>query len=219
MSLHLLASSLSFNLLALLPVGLAIYTFGLIVYRIFFHPLSRYPGPLLAKLTDLHSTYHALKGDRHLEFHRCHEKYGPIYRFGPNSVSFNSATALKDIYGFKSNVQKASFYQAFWASKDAFSTHSSIDKGIHARKRRVLSQAFSDSAIKSMENHVLAHIRQFCANLSGYGQASSVAPQYSDLVVAKSGSGDFGPTVDMTNQANYLAFDIMGKLFARLRIL
>ncbi|KJX96635.1 cytochrome P450 monooxygenase like protein [Zymoseptoria brevis] len=208
MSLQYLASNLSLNLLALLPFGLAIYAFGIAVYRIWFHPLAKYPGPLLAKITDLHSTYHALKGNRHLEFWRNHEKYGPVYRFGPNSVSFNSNTALKDIYGFKSNVQKAEFYQAFWASKDAFSTHSSIDKAVHARKRRVLSQAFSDGAIKSMENHILAHIRQFCANLAG-NAGTPTHPQYSDSVAS---TRAFGPTIDITDQSNYLAFDIMGDL-------
>ncbi|KAF7196953.1 Cytochrome P450 monooxygenase [Pseudocercospora fuligena] len=201
-----LASSLSsspLSLLVLLPVGLAAYVVGIIVYRLYLHPLAKYPGPFLAKITDLHQTYHALKGDRHLEFWRCHERYGPVVRFGPNSLSFNSNTALKEIYGFKSNVRKADFYQAFWASKDAFSTHSSIDKSVHARKRRVLSQAFSDAAIKSMENHILAHVRQFCQNLGGLTTFGSVP---------NAESKGYGEAVEISDQANYLTFDIMGDL-------
>lgn len=191
------------SVLALLPAGLAVYLFGLAVYRIYFHPLAKYPGPLLAKVTDLYQTYHALRGDRHLEFYRCHEKYGDIVRFGPNSVSFNTNTALKEIYGFKSNVRKAEFYQAFWASKDSASTHSSIDKSIHSRKRRVLSQAFSDAAIKSMENHILAHVRQFCQNLAGMTTFGNVP---------NAESKGWGEAVDVSDQANYLTFDIMGDL-------
>lgn len=148
MSLSNALAASPLSLLGLLFVGSAVYVVGLIIYRIYFHPLAKYPGPVLAKVTDLYSTYHALRGDRHLEFWRCHEKYGNVVRFGPNSLSFNSNTALKDIYGFKSNARKADFYKAFWASKDSASTHSSIDKATHARKRRVLSHAFSDAAIK-----------------------------------------------------------------------
>ncbi|EME86913.1 uncharacterized protein MYCFIDRAFT_151905 [Pseudocercospora fijiensis CIRAD86] len=203
MSLASTLSATPLSLLTLLPVALAVYFVGIVVYRLYLHPLAKYPGPFLAKITDLHQTYHALKGDRHLEFWRCHEKYGPVVRFGPNSLSFNSNTALKEIYGFKSNVRKADFYQAFWASKDAFSTHSSIDKSVHARKRRVLSQAFSDAAIKSMENHILAHVRQFCQNLGGLTTFGSVP---------NSESKGYGEPIEISDQANYLTFDIMGDL-------
>ena len=48
----------------------------MVVYRLFFHPLAEYPGPLLARVSGFHQLYHARKGDRHLEFWRLHEKYG-----------------------------------------------------------------------------------------------------------------------------------------------
>ena len=188
--------------LLLLPcAALFTYLLGLAVYRLFFHPLAKYPGPFLAKVTDLYSTYHAWKGDRHLEFWRCHEKYGSIVRFGPNSLSFNTNTALKDIYGHKANVRKADFYLAFLATKDAFSTHSAIDRAAHARKRRVLSHAFSDAAIKSMENHILAHIRQFCANL-GEKAFSNYEKNGYEWTTAR----------NISDQANYMTFDVMGDL-------
>lgn len=190
-------------LLTLFSVGLVAYVFGLAIYRVYLHPLAKYPGPLLAKITDLYQTYHALKGDRHLEFYRIHENYGLVVRFGPNSLSFNSNTALKEIYGFKPNVRKAKFYEAFWATKDSFSTHSAIDKSVHARKRRVLSQAFSDAAIKSMENHILAHVRQFCQNLAGLTTFASVPNEENK---------GYGEAVEISDQANYLTFDIMGDL-------
>ncbi|KAK3695927.1 hypothetical protein LTR37_018282 [Vermiconidia calcicola] len=191
----------------LLPcVAIILYMFGLVVYRVYLHPLASYPGPFLAKVTDLYSTYHAWKGDRHLEFWRSHEKYGNVVRFGPNSISFNTNSALKDIYGFKGNVRKGDFYSAFPATKNAYSTHSAINKVDHARKRRVLSHAFSDTAIKSMENHILAHIRQFCANLGERGSLSN----YSDASM-KPGSGWTEPK-NISDQANYMTFDIMGDL-------
>lgn len=46
------------------------------VYRVFFHPLAKYPGPWLAKVSDLYNVYHCFIGDRHLEFYRIHQRYG-----------------------------------------------------------------------------------------------------------------------------------------------
>jgi hypothetical protein len=59
---------------------LFVYATGTIVYRLTLHPLAKYPGPFLAKITDIYLAYHAWKGDRHLEFYRCHEKYGQRLR-------------------------------------------------------------------------------------------------------------------------------------------
>lgn len=197
------------TLLTLVFLGSFIYVFAVVVYRVYFHPLAKYPGPFLAKITDLYQTYHALKGDRHLEFWRGHEKYGSIVRFGPNSVSFNTATALKSIYGAKGNVRKGDFYSAFPVKKDAVSTHSAIDRSVHARKRRVLSHAFSDAAIKSMENHILAHIRQFCSNLGGSNMGEK---SLSNNVYSEKTENDWTTPKNLTDQTNYMTFDVMGDL-------
>lgn len=185
--------------LLVLPLLASIaYIVGVAVYRFYFHPLAQYPGPPLAKITDLYFTYHAWKGDRHLEFWRCHEKYGKVVRWGPNKLSLNSATALKDVYGHKSNARKSDFYSAFPSTKDAYSTHSSIDKLSHARKRRVLSQAFSDNAIRSMEKYIISEVRTFCDKLG----MSSGTPSEKGWTSPK----------NLSDQANYLTFDIMGSL-------
>lgn len=56
-----------------------IKVFAIITYRIFFHPLAKYPGPLIAKVTDAYQLYYAWRGDRHLQFWRLHQKYGKIH--------------------------------------------------------------------------------------------------------------------------------------------
>jgi len=48
----------------------------IVVYRLKFHPLSKYPGPLIGRVTDWYSVYHAFKGDRHLDFFDLHKRYG-----------------------------------------------------------------------------------------------------------------------------------------------
>lgn len=194
---------LMLHILSLLLIALVTFLLLLVIYRIAFHPLAKYPGPFLAKITDWYSVYHAWKGDRHLEFWRCHEKYGPVFRFGPNSISINSNTALKTIYGHKSNVKKSKFYSVFPPTKDTFNTHSSIDKASHARKRRVLSHAFSDGAIKSMEKYILANVRTFCSAIGSNPQTLT------EKAVTKD---QWGAAQNMSDWCNYLTFDVMGDL-------
>ncbi|KAI9731619.1 MAG: hypothetical protein M1818_007749 [Claussenomyces sp. TS43310] len=192
---------LALQMLAIFTAAAFIWIASVVIYRLTLHPLAKYPGPFLAKITDWHQVYHAWKGDRHLEFWRTHEKYGKFVRFGPNSLSINSNTALHEIYGFQSNVRKSQFYSAFPPTKDSYNTHSSIDKTAHARKRRVLSHAFSDNAIKAMEKYILGNIRSFCAGI-GEGPASLTSEK----------EKGWGTAQNMADWSNYLTFDIMGDL-------
>lgn len=132
---------------------------------------------------------------------------GEHVRMGPNFLSINSNTALKAIYGHKANVRKADFYTAFPANKHTFNVHSSIDKTAHARKRRVLSHAFSDSAIKSMEKYVIDKVQTFCR----------VLPQASfDLLSAQHGkmeeTNEWSVSKNMADMCDWFAFDVMGEL-------
>ncbi|KAF1995072.1 cytochrome P450 [Amniculicola lignicola CBS 123094] len=170
-----------------------------IIYRLTLHPLAKYPGPFLAKITDCYLAWYAYRGSRHLLYHRSHVQYGPMVRLGPNHLSINTKTALKSIYGFRANVKKADFYTAFPANKHTVNVHSSIDKLQHARKRRVMSHAFSDSAIKSLEKYILANIRVGCGLLA---ESSKKGRE-------KEG---WGGEWNVANWCNWLVFDIMGDL-------
>ena len=72
-----------------------VYVLGLCVYNLWFHPLAKYPGPFLAKITNLYGGYHAYKGDLHIDMSRCHEKYGNYVRYAPNRLLVNTNTGLK----------------------------------------------------------------------------------------------------------------------------
>jgi len=130
------------------------------LHRLYLHPLSKHPGPLLARLTPLPDLYHAYRGDKHIHFLHLHAKYGPVVRFAPNSLAINDPAALRAIYGHGANVQKSeTFYHAFRAHPAAISTLLATEKGHHARKRRIMGQAFSDGAMRDLEQYVLKNVR------------------------------------------------------------
>lgn len=58
---------------AVIVVTFALY---LVVYRLYFHPLAKYPGPFWARITDLPSWYYTRSQDRHVWLLKLQEQYG-----------------------------------------------------------------------------------------------------------------------------------------------
>ncbi|PLB46284.1 cytochrome P450 [Aspergillus steynii IBT 23096] len=168
------------------------------IYRLTFHPLANYPGPWLAAVTDLYTVYHCLAGDRHLDFLRLHEKYGPVVRFGPNRLSFCSDHAVSDIYGVRANTQKSRVYSAFKHFFAVPASLTTIDRKVHSYKRRVTSRALNTSAVRGLEELILQNVRRFFALLPSSSQNEEDQPQWSPQ------------TVDFSKSFQYLLSDIMG---------
>ena len=84
---------------------------------------------------------------------------------------------------------------------NAFDTHTVINKALHGRKRRVMSQAFSDSALRGMEENVLTHVRTFVENLG-----STTAIESANMPAEKSAARN------MAHWSNWLTFDVIADL-------
>lgn len=70
-----------------------------LLYQCFFHPLSRYPGPLLAKFTDYWRFRDVRRRRSHLTRVELHERHGPVVRVGPNTLSISDPAYIPKIYG------------------------------------------------------------------------------------------------------------------------
>ncbi|KAL7755384.1 hypothetical protein ACKLNR_014482 [Fusarium oxysporum f. sp. zingiberi] len=131
---------------------------SVIVYRLYFHPLSKYPGPFWARISAFPAYYRTKKQNRHIWLWQLQQKYGPTFRITPDSVLINTPTGLKTIFTNKANVKKAEYYKAYPRNIHAMTTWNTIDKTIHARKRRVMNNAFSDKAMRSYEPFIQENI-------------------------------------------------------------
>ncbi|KAI3573162.1 cytochrome P450 [Fusarium oxysporum f. sp. albedinis] len=129
-----------------------------VVYRLHFHPLSKYPGPFWARISAFPAYCRTKKQNRHIWFWQLQQKYGPTFRITPDSVLINTPTGLKAIFNNKANVKKAEYYKAYPRNVHAMTTWNAIDKTIHARKRRVMNNAFSDKAMRSCEPFIQENI-------------------------------------------------------------
>ncbi|KAI1424861.1 cytochrome P450 [Xylaria sp. FL1777] len=90
-----------------------------------------------------------------LERHRKH----PVLRIGPNSLSYGSYIAIKDIYGHGTKCIKGDFYETLAGSH--FHLADVVDKVEHARKRKVLSAAYALSNLETWEYKVADKVERF----------------------------------------------------------
>jgi hypothetical protein len=58
-----------------------LYWIGLVVYRLFFHPLCQFPGSKLAAATPWYEAYHEIVkgGQFHKKISEHHDRYGTLH--------------------------------------------------------------------------------------------------------------------------------------------
>ncbi|KAB2571862.1 Benzoate 4-monooxygenase [Lasiodiplodia theobromae] len=118
------------------------------IYLYFSDPkgLRRYPNfSPLARITNIPYMIESASGERSKRLTALHKKH-PVLRVGPNALSYGDVRAIKDIYGHGTKCLKDDMYVL--QSGTHFHLADVIDKGEHARKRKVLSSAY---AIKNLE--------------------------------------------------------------------
>jgi benzoate 4-monooxygenase len=81
----------------------------------YFHPLSKYPGPLIASLTNCFKAYYVYNLKLHEKLLELHMQYGPVVRVGPNHLHLWEGEAIAPIYKGGRNMGKTEFYDAFTA--------------------------------------------------------------------------------------------------------
>ena len=94
------------QLLSTLVMGFVAYRIGLVIYRLYFHPLAHFPGPKLAGATTLYRAYWQVwkDGEHVTQFTRLHDQYGKLnfsrYRFSSNVLmKIRAGRSCRSPYG------------------------------------------------------------------------------------------------------------------------
>ncbi|KAH8672903.1 cytochrome P450 monooxygenase-like protein [Tricladium varicosporioides] len=161
-------------------------------YLVYFHPLSKFPGPKLWAISRLPWASTVIKGDLWQTLGKHHEKYGPVVRIAPDELSTVSPKAWKEIYIFKPLLLKDPYSQ----TPPLNGAHSlfTAEGATHQRIRAVLANSFSDKGLR--------------------GQAT-IIEGYADQLVARvrrEADKDQGQKVDITKLYGYAAFDTITDL-------
>jgi hypothetical protein len=144
--------------------GILIYA-GLIIYRLFFHPLAKFPGPRLAAATHWYEAYYELihKGGAQFppKVRQLHARYGPIVRITPNEISVNDARFHDKLYAPQPAVRDRHphFSATLGTTNGSFS---SVDHFLHRSRRQAYSTFFASSNVMATENLVRAKVDRLC---------------------------------------------------------
>jgi hypothetical protein len=73
----------------------AVFILTVVVYRLYFDPISKYPGPKLWAATALPSTYYTIVGAKASKMSELHNQYGPV-SFPFSELKFFESQILSD---------------------------------------------------------------------------------------------------------------------------
>ncbi|KAI0102624.1 cytochrome P450 monooxygenase-like protein [Nemania sp. FL0031] len=184
------------TLARLVSVGLAticVYWVQRCIYRLYFHPLARFPGPRLAAVSDLWYAKMYTGGRPPFQLLEAHRKYGDIVRIAPNELSFATPQSYHDIYGHTSKGKKRFLKTEFYDLGEIPRVTTARDPEVHARQRKAMAHAFSGKALRDQEILVHEYMDLFIRQLQNLGQAGKKALNISEVY-------------------NWLTFDIIGEL-------
>lgn len=112
--------------------------------RLFFHPLSKFPGPKICAASRLYEWYwdSYQHGRLWTQLPALHEKYGPIIRMGPDELHIQDPEYFTYLFSFKPLDKWAIAARQFGLRSAMFGT----EEHKHWAQRRA---AFGDSFSKS----------------------------------------------------------------------
>ncbi|GKT54529.1 cytochrome P450 [Colletotrichum tofieldiae] len=166
---------------------LALFT-SIGVYRLFLHPLRRFPGPFPAKITKLHTTWQNRDWKLHRRYLEMHEKYGDVVRVGPlitwagpNDISIVNLEAFANIHGPQTKCTKRNtgFYDASVA-KGELNLDALWHNEQHRDRRRVWDQALG--TLERYEAETRTVLRTFLSRLEQLQGIPINATLYAKLI-------------------------------------
>ncbi|KAI5360555.1 Putative cytochrome P450 [Septoria linicola] len=167
----LVGGVLHYGTLALLLIGkLLLAGIVLAVLKVLynispFHPLAKYPGPLLWRASRLVNSYHHASGDLYQHIAAIHEKYGHTVRIAPDELSFTAPEAWPEIYNSRPQLVKSRFHFGQDESGRMPTSMITAPDLEHMRVRRLAGPAFLNAGVSEVEPVMQRYAELLCTQL------------------------------------------------------
>ncbi|KAL4924594.1 cytochrome P450 [Aspergillus undulatus] len=149
-----------YGIYGLLAAAIAIYSVLIATYRLYFHPLARFPGPKLAAATGWYEFYYnVFRGGMYIyEIERMHRKYGPIVRINPYEIVVNDPSFYNTVY-----VTASTRRTDKWLDMEGRGMEGALittqEHELHRRRRKSLEPFFSRLSISRIEPLIIEEAR------------------------------------------------------------
>ncbi|RYP22145.1 hypothetical protein DL767_009119 [Monosporascus sp. MG133] len=146
----------------------AVYFATLVIYRLFLHPLARFPGPRLAAISRWYEAYYDVvkNGQYTFKIAELHKQYGPIIRISPYELHVNDPAFYDTLY-----CQDGRWNKYDWAV-DAFASKGAplftVDHNVHRARRQPLNPFFSKMKVASRQYQIRKHLHKLRERLSKF---------------------------------------------------
>ncbi|CZR70208.1 related to cytochrome P450 CYP3/CYP5/CYP6/CYP9 subfamilies [Phialocephala subalpina] len=150
------------------------YLVGLALYRLYFSPLAKFPGPKLAALSQWYEFYYDvyLGGKFVFQIQKLHKQYGPIVRITPFELHIEDSDYYEELYSRSARYDRYEWMSGrFGANNMTFTTAKS---DLHAIRRAPLNPMFSKRSIAKFEPVIRDKIELLCKGLEEARDTGSV---------------------------------------------
>ncbi|KAL8709042.1 MAG: hypothetical protein Q9220_006166 [cf. Caloplaca sp. 1 TL-2023] len=180
--------------------ALLLYSIAQVIYNLYFHPLSHFPGPKLWAASRLPFIYCLLTGTLTKRVREFHEKYGDFLRLAPDEVSFASEEAWEQIYSFRRGHKRALRDKALYIAPNdqADNLITTSDKKFHARVRGIMSRSFTNVSLCIQHPIIMRYADMLVSQL--FRRAIAPHCQFT------------GARVNLTDRLNFFTMDVIGDL-------
>jgi hypothetical protein len=147
-----------------------VYLLTLAFYRLYLHPLAKFPGPKIAAVSRYYEAYHdIIRGGQYtFEIAKMHKKYGPIVRISPYELHINDPSYYEKLYRHDGRWDKYA-----WAIDAHYAPGAIIftsDSHQHKARRQPLNAYFSKARVAAHQGMVRSKANRLCERLAEFAR-------------------------------------------------
>ncbi|GAA5887073.1 hypothetical protein JCM6882_009438 [Rhodosporidiobolus microsporus] len=137
-------------------IAAAVYTVVRLTYNLALSPIKHVPGPMAAASTEYWALSHNMRGNKYLRVHELFQKYGPVVRTGPNTVTLRNYRYLQLVY--MSKWDKITAYDGFRTNHGVPNSFSAIEQSEAQGKRRGMLPQYATACLVTWQDVFDSHL-------------------------------------------------------------